>query len=249
MFIYPILFNSTEAYNYYEVPETTTTTTTTTPTPTTTKTTRAPQSTKNYFSDPFFYRYYTSKSTTEDPYKYYTQSSTQFDYYSFYDLSSTTTTTTTTTQPPTKRTISPYYFGLNYQKDQKTSTKFYFNSYPTTSTTTTTTKKNPYVYSNYFSTSPSTRWTTAYPSAVPTTTTTTTVSPTVKKSQSSYTRNPVFDVYLKRLASTTKSPYNFENFAQYFKTSTTNPKFSYNLFGANSNNSPLNSTAMVVSTG
>lgn len=239
-----ILFNSTESYNYYEVPETSsTTTTTTTPTPTTTKTTRAPQSTKNYFNDPFFYRYYTSKSTTEDPYKYYTHSSTQFDYYSFYDLSSTTTTTTTT-QPPSKRTISPYYFGLNYQKDQKTSTKFYFNSYPTTSTTTTT--KTPYVYSNYFSTSPS-RWTTASPSK--TTVSTTTVSPTVKKSQSSYTRNPVFDVYLKRLASTTKSPYNFENFAQYFKTSTQNPKFSYNLFGANSNNSPLNSTAMVVSTG
>ncbi|XP_037032459.1 A disintegrin and metalloproteinase with thrombospondin motifs 1 isoform X2 [Bradysia coprophila] len=247
----PNAFNpqiNTEAYNYYEVPETTstTTTTTTTPTPTTTKPTYAPQSTKNYFSDPFFYRYYTSKSTTEDPYKYYTQSSTPFDYYKFYDLSSPTTTTTTTTQPPTKRTISPYYFGLNYQKDQKTSTKFYYNSYPTTSTTPTT-KKTPYVYSNYFSTSPSTRWTTT--TAAPTTTTTTTVSPTAKKSQSSYTRNPVFDVYLKRLASTTKSPYNFENFAQYFKTSTTNPKFSYNLFGANSNNSPLNSTATVVSTG
>lgn len=230
------------------MPETTstTTTTTTTPTPTTTKTTtRAPQSTKNYFNDPFFYRYYTSKSTTEDPYKYYTQSSTQFDYYSFYDLSSTTTTTTTT-QPPTKRTISPFYYGLNYQKDQKTSTKFYFNSYPTTSTTTTT--KKPYVYSNYFSTSPS-----VPPSAAPTATSKPTTvsynSPTVKKSQSSYTRNPVFDVYLKRLASTTKSPYNFENFAQYFKTSTTNPKFSYNLFGANSNNSPLNSTALVVPTG
>lgn len=51
----------------------------------------------------------------------------------------------------------------------------------------------------------------------------------------STTRNPIFDLYLKRLASTTKSPYDFGNLGQYFKTTTLNPRFLNNLFGADSN--------------
>lgn len=138
------------------------------------------------------------------------------------------TTTSVATKKPT-RTISPFYYGLNYQRD-KTSTK--------TATTSTSkpirysavsTTKSPYVFGHYFSTSTSSLL--SKKPAVPFSTTTT--SPTTTSTMS--TRNPVFDVYLKRLASTTKSPYNFENFAQYFKTSSANPKYAYNLFGAHSN--------------
>lgn len=63
-----------------------------------------------------------------------------------------------------------------------------------------------------------------------------------QKSQPTTTRNPLFDLYLKRLASTTKSPYNFENYGQFSKTSTVNPKFALNLFGANTNTATFNTT-------
>jgi hypothetical protein len=47
------------------------------------------------------------------------------------------------------------------------------------------------------------------------------------------TRSSVFDVYLKRKAATTRNPYDFGNL-QYFKSTTQNPKYAYNYFGANS---------------
>lgn len=61
---------------------------------------------------------------------------------------------------------------------------------------------------------------------------------TTPESNTSSTRNPIFDVYLKRVSQTTKSPYDFGNFGEYFKTTSTisTPiSRSLNLLGANSN--------------
>lgn len=38
---------------------------------------------------------------------------------------------------------------------------------------------------------------------------------------------------------TTRNPYNFDNFSNYFKTTTKNPKYAYNYIGENSFNSPV----------
>lgn len=40
----------------------------------------------------------------------------------------------------------------------------------------------------------------------------------IPETNASSTRNPIFDVYLKRVSLTTKSPYDFGNFKEYFKT-------------------------------
>lgn len=249
-FIYFI--NSTEPYIFYdEDPERKSSTITTTTT--TTTTTRSPRTTKSNISRLSLNGIHqhqhttttTTKPTTEYPASSIYDDKTPFDLYHFFDLSSTTTTTTTV-RPSTK--ISPYYYGLLTHSDKTTKSPFVFNSFLTSSTT-----KSPFNFGNYFSTSKRSSSPTTTTTRKPTYTTRTTstrspyFSSTSSSSSSSHasspTRNPVFDVYLKRLASTTKSPYNFENFAQYFKTSTANPKFSYNLFGANSNNSPSNTTA------
>lgn len=61
---------------------------------------------------------------------------------------------------------------------------------------------------------------------------------TSPESNTSSTRNPIFDVYLKRVLLTTKSPYDFGNFREYFKTistMSTPTKHSLNLLRANSN--------------
>jgi hypothetical protein len=47
------------------------------------------------------------------------------------------------------------------------------------------------------------------------------------------TRSSVFDIYLKRKASTTRNPYDFADL-KYFKSTTQNPNWAYNYFGANS---------------
>lgn len=146
-------------------------------------------------------------------------STTEYDYAAYY----ASFTSSTTQKPVVTRTNSPFYYGLNYgQSKSSTTTTTRFPPYrspsstspPTTRTTTTT--KSPFVFGHVFTSS----------SPAPTKTT--------KGSSSSSTRNPVFDVYLNRLNSTTRSPYNFDNFAQYFKTSTSKPRYSYNLVGANS---------------
>lgn len=186
-----------------------------------------------------------------------------------FDYSSSTTTTPPPPPPPpppstpitatiqtasNRPTISPFYYGLDYYKKQKTTTTLapLFNSFATSST------NNPYEFNNfensYFNQLQKTT-STIKPSSYYTYTTTPPTPPPAPpidstaeaiaayyNSQQATTRNSVFDVYLKRLASTTKSPYNFENFG-FFKSSTPNPKYSYNLFGANSNSAPNNVTS------
>lgn len=170
-----------------------------------------------------------------------------------------TTTTTKQSFHTERQTINPFYYGFNYKKS--TTSYPFFKSFTFTTTKPT---KNPYhfnenSYLNQIQTTSSTVNTSfaSYVSSTPsiyspfvTPTTTTTLNTPIESSfvinknpsenpkieeVLSSTRNPVFDLYLKRTASTTKNPYNFRSFGQFFKTTTTNPKFAFNLFGANSN--------------
>lgn len=168
------------------------------------------------------------------------------------DKSKTTSTTAyppiepfVPTQPSPRPTINPFYYGFNFFK-QKTTTNYPFYKFPPYTTTqnpsavkefelnqlqsspspnfsfTTTTKSTPIIESAYL---------------------VSTSSPESVQPEPSSTRNPVFDLYLKRIASTTKNPYDFGNFKHYFKTTTTvQTPFSFNLLGANSNTAALNAT-------
>lgn len=223
-----------------------------------------------------------STQSTEDPYKYYSSTTTtttsapsssynynhlnnnnnnynnnyNYNTNQYYDYS----TTKTTTRRPT---INPFYYGLDFYKNHK-STPFVFN--PISITTT----KSPYNFDNFdlshlnqlqttsstvspllYYSSTTQPTTTPTPSFVPSSTPSPYIAPldTTTYGKFSFlinkspTRNPAFDLYFKRLASTTKSPYDFENFGQFNKRTTANPQYAYNLFGANSNNSPSNITA------
>lgn len=175
----------------------------------------------------------TSEHPTINPFYYginHTKTSTRFPFKSF------------------STTKSPYNFDNfhnNYFNDKKTTSTVipsYFSALVSESTTLHTPHES-------FTTKTSTI-------TIPTTKTrTTTVQPSTHSSDTAAfiysseaplpvfkaqpiittTRNPVFDLYLKRLSSTTRSPYDFGNFRQYFKTTTFNPRFPNNLFGTHSN--------------
>lgn len=234
---------------------------------TTTTTTQAPTPfDQSYMNNLYMNQQQLSTQSTEDPYKFYYSSTTttttkttttsappfsynnynsynvnkninnNYDNYNNHNNNAPPTKPTTTTQTASNRpTISPFYYGLDYYKKQKTTTLApLFNSFATSST------KNPYEHNNfensYFNQLQKTT-STIKPSSLYTYSTTPPPPPPPPT-----TRNAIFDVYLKRLASTTKSPYNFENFG-FFKSTTANPKYSYNLFGANSNSAPSNITS------
>lgn len=162
-------------------------------------------------------------------------------------------TTSTTTSPiesqlstsSTRPTISPFYYGFNFKKittiypSYKSFTtqnpfgfkEFEFNHLQTTSTTVHT----PFAFSFPLTTT-TTQSTLSKSAQIASTSPLQDHTPLPPDSLASSTRNPVFDVYLKRVASTTKNPYDFANFGQYFKTTTTtSTPFSFNLLSANSN--------------
>lgn len=223
----------------------------------------------------FYYSSTTTTTTSAPPYSYNYNSynannnnnnnnnaNNNINQYNYNQYTSTTpppsppSTTTSIQSAPNRPTISPFYYGLDFYKKQKSTTLApLFNSFATSST------KNPYDFNNfensYFNQLQKTSTiepppyyaytsTAAPPPPPPPPIESTTAPPAAAiaayYSQQTSTRHSIFDVYLKRVASTTKSPYNFENFG-FFKSSTTNPKFSYNLFGANSNSAPNNVTS------
>lgn len=237
----------------------TTSTTTLAPAPTSFK----PSSYNNQFNshqqEPYPFQ------STEDPHKYSITSTTTINYDEQNNRRETFESTTerfkpidfekkftTSTQRPT---INSFYYGFNFTKSS--------TQYPFLKSFTFTTTKSPYNFehfqNSYFndikttSTVPPTQksiitTTTQQPpsaprSSIPFAYTAETPSPVFYSQPEMITpstRNPVFDLYLKRLSSTTKNPYDFGNLGQYFKTTTINPRFPNNLFGANSNR--LNST-------
>lgn len=202
----------------------------------------------------------TTTTTTTTPYPPYSydnnnnnlNNNQQNDYNQYQnDYTSSTTAPSTTTRvshmyrSKSRPTINPFYYGIDYYKSQKTTRLPIFKSFVITST------KSPYDFNNfensYFShasahSSPSSSYrlmTSALPapdqpSARSTATTTQPPPPTSTFAPLKTAKHSVFDLYLKRLASTTRSPYNFENFGQYNKQTTKNPNYSHNLFGANS---------------
>lgn len=214
-------------------------------------------------------KYFETSSTTQTSTKHSTTSSERptinpfyygFNYFKNQKSTPTSTIGTSTSAPITTTTIS--------YPTTAARAPFAFQPYSfSTYAPSITTSKRPHNivninYSRYFTPStpgpeidppnsatirPSIASSTIAPYFSPLTTTTTTPPQHTTKNwlsnKNSTTISSAYDIYLKRLASTTKNPYNFENFHQYFKTSTSNPKFSYNLFGANSNNFALNSTA------
>lgn len=171
------------------------------------------------------------------------------------------TTTTTTTENPI--IYDPYnlYPKLNKELDQPV--QFQFDSELSTSTTTKapfiykkitiTTTKSPYAFDKFFIRQTEPSLSLINPSSTQSplqlnyldtfaktyqTPVSNVQSFPVSSTESSIistsisTRNPIFDLYLNR-AKTTRSPYNFDNFAEYFKTSTPKPKFAFNLLGSN----------------
>ncbi|GAB0092018.1 uncharacterized protein DMENIID0001_069600 [Sergentomyia squamirostris] len=150
-------------------------------------------------------------------------------YHAFFQTTTTPTTTTTTTPPPpfTFKFKSffdtpappPPYPPYQWQKETIPPPPPTYPPYtpPTTTSTTTTTtpstttsmywpfstKINPFYYGLH-----------NYQNSVSSTPRTT-------------TRNALFDLYLSRIATTTKNPYNFENFGLYSKSTTKNPPPSY----------------------
>lgn len=143
-------------------------------------------------------------------------------------------------------TIDPFYYGLNFKKNNA--------AYPFYKTFTTT--KNPEEITEFKFNHLQTTSSTVHPPlahSIPAKTFTVTQSTpfisailsstissdhTSSKAIVSSTRNPIFDVYLKRVSLTTKSPYDFGNLAEYFKTTSTIPTptdRSLNLLSANSN--------------
>lgn len=157
----------------------------------------------------------------------------------------TTSTTVSPAQPhlPTlSQRPNSFYYGLNVKKS--TTAYPFYKSF---------TAQNPYEFKEFeFNHSQSTTSTVhplfahSFSTKTPTATTQRSafLSSTISsdyaspESNTSSTRNPIFDVYLKRVSLTTKSPYDFGNFGEYFKTTTTisTPiNRSLNLLGANSN--------------
>lgn len=159
-------------------------------------------------------------------------------------------------------TINPFYFGFNFKK---TTTRKPFYNIPSNANQNSNDSKDFGL--NQLQTSSSTvhpQWSlhsistahTPLVSFLPLTMTTSsnaaneptiaeikTSSPESNQFLTSF-RNPVFDIYLKRVASTTKNPYNFGNFGQYFKPTTTIPTpFSLNLLGASNNFATFNTTS------
>lgn len=192
--------------------------------------------------DPFkhFKNYFTS-TTTKPP---MTRSRKQFEFGFFTNKQKATSATIspiksqqfTSSISPTN---NPFYYGIDFKKITPT-----YNAFTT---------QNPFAFKefefNYMQTT-STTVSTPFAFSFPSTTTTTTQSTPSKSASLAITsppdhtelslppstRNPVFDVYLKRIASTTKNPYDFANFANYYKSTTsTSTPFSYNFLDMNSN--------------
>lgn len=159
-----------------------------------------------------------------------------------------------------KTTTNPFYkFPSSTKQNPYDFKEFDFNHLPTTSSTVHPSFLSLYSISTTHAPQSLLSFTT------PSTTTTTTTPSTAiqsKPNESAFavvntnspefsqinqlpttTRNPVFDLYLKRVSSTTKNPYDFGNLGQYFKTTTTVPTpFSFNLLGANSDTAEFNAT-------
>lgn len=169
-----------------------------------------------------------------------------YDPYYHYYSSSSSSSTTTTEKPATR--INPFYYGLyhnqpNQQQHTEYTTKSYHNNYyyalPTTTTTKTTTEfpittRKHFYHNNYYLHQQQQQQDGGGGSS---------------DTLSSSTRNPVFDVYLKRKGEATKNPYDFNNFGIFNKGTTATPRFAQNYFGANSQLSPVAAAAAVSNAG
>lgn len=160
-------------------------------------------------------------------------------------------------QQSPRPTINPFYYGFNFIKKSTTSYPFY--KFPSIAAQNPTDLKE-FEFNQLQTASSTVSPQFVAPAYFPFTTTTTESTPNIESAyavstsspeyaqppdtlQSSSTRNPLFEIYLKRIASTTKNPYDFGNFKQYFKTTTTvQTPYAYNLLGANSNTATLNAT-------
>lgn len=182
---------------------------------------------------PPVYRTTTTTTTTTTPepphYDYHEENNnnnydppaTHDPYYHHYSTLEPTTASTTE-KPATK--INPFYFGL-YHKQNQQHTEYSTRSYHTTTVAPTIgTTRKPFYHNNYHLHKQQNGAGAAADYQEP---------------SSSSTRNPIFDVYLKRKAATTKSPYDFGNFGVFNKGTTRNPRFSQNYFGANSQLNPV----------
>jgi hypothetical protein len=113
-------------------------------------------------------------------------------------------------------TTKSYYNGWDKRTEKTTKTPYAYNKYSFSTT------KSPFDFSNFHQTYNNNKNNNNY------------ADKAVGATVASTTRNSVFDVYLKRKAASTRNPYDFGNL-QYFKSTTQNPKWAYNYFGANSN--------------
>lgn len=160
--------------------------------------------------NPFYYGINYTKTSTQFPFKSFTTTKSPYNFDNFQNKYFNDKKTTSTVIPPYIPALVP----------ESTSLHTPYESFTQKSSTTTTTTVQPPTLSNdtaafiYSSDAPITVYN---------------AQPII-----STTRNPVFDLYLKRLSSTTKSPYDFGNLGQYFKRTTLNPRFPNNLFGAHS---------------
>lgn len=175
--------------------------------------TSSPRPTINPFYFGFNIKSTTPKTTTNFPFFKFNSVSTTKNPYDFREFEFNHLQTTPST-------ISPKFAQYSIPTLQTP----LFLQFTTTTMPTTTTKKSQ--STSIETQAPFATKSTEYPKSEPISTT---------------TRNPVFDIYLKRVASTTKNPYDFGNFGQYFKKTTTiHTPFSFNLFGSNSNRDTLN---------
>lgn len=172
----------------------------------------------------------------------------------------TTAITTTTAKPPTS--INPFYFGFskfttNTNKPQP-QTQHINNrsqqssigstmipsislSYSNNNNNRSNTQMNTNTVNSNFNNIPPTKLTST--TFRPTTSITTTSKYNLSK-QKFGTPTPeelFFNSYLKKLKTTTRNPYNFDNLAEYYKTTPTSAPlvvYSWNFLGANSKNAP-----------
>lgn len=207
--------------------------------------------------DPFkrFNNFFTSTTTKPTTTKH--QRKTDFHFST--KKPKTTSTTVSPTQSHTTTTtlshrplINSFHYGSNAKKST-TAYPFYklfttqnpnaFKEFEFEFETTSSTMRSPFAHSST-KPKPRTPATTTQRAPFRSALLTSTISSDhiLPESVTSSTRNPIFDVYLKRVSLTTKSPYDFGNFGEYFKTtSTTLPPNdrSLNLLGANSNSAPF----------
>lgn len=231
---------------------------TTTTTTTTTSTQASPIEPSSYYNFNKNQQELFSIPSTEDPFKHFKNfftsttikpNTTKYQKKSEFSFSTNKPKTTSTTVSPAQSHLSTsFQYGINVKKS--TTAYPFYKSFTTQnpyefrdfefshSQSTTSTMRSPFVHSKSTKTTTATTQSTPSRSAfIPSTFPSEGTTP--ESITSSSTRNPIFDVYLKRVSLTTKSPYDFGNFKEYFKTTSTisTPinRSLVNLLSANSN--------------